>query len=694
MKIKRAASITCDGAHVAAARDAEGPAASVVLQAREGFQRTAIAVGIIPAADEAPLRMDGPQHRKIRLIELAAAEAIARVEEVLRVALIMEQDAAFLNLVLVGVPLQIRGRGPLRGEAGGKLAHEVGLATLGHQGAGQAHAWCFEIMNLTDRRAQPFATTGAFEQTAREPRAELVGVADAIGVGVAVFAEYLRVAEIELRGIEDRKVALIAIRDAQVIKPRFEGLGQRSFVDGELAFQVDTAVEAVHRHALLRAVVGAGGVGQVIAGVAKAELRDEEVAQGLQGPAHRGFRMDARAGQRGCALKVDEFGPQRVVAAERVERRAAREQELGQALIGPIGRGDGRIHGLVVLYAREELVALAGVREIQAAVEMGNAGGREIAAEFAEIARVGDVIEDAIGAPARGERMLMLCREGAAIAAEQGIVRQVFGVDTPGVVGIQIAELAAREYTTVFHEARRDGRVTVGRDIPVKRYAQIEAGLIAVADGGREQAGLALVVEREIDVRQVDERYAFEAHDDVACHADRFALIECDVAGAQLPINLAWVAGGVGRTTELSDVGVLAHDGLGLAVGMALRVSVSGFFDLASLGRKIEARRLAVDREPALPEAHRARCVDQASLVVVLRLVRLDLLAAAPHEHVAAHAVEPVAETLAVVGGDLGLRIAVSRVVRRGLVTSHGVAQRPVHRRLRRVRAHGRREAQ
>src|SRR3569832_1701401 len=195
----------------------------------------------------------------------------------------MEQDAALLYLVLVGIPLEIGGRAPLLSKARGELAHEVGFAARGRDGAGQGDARRLEKINLADGGAQPLAAAGAFEQAARKARADLVRVTEAGGIGIAIFAKELRVAEIKLRGVDDWKVALVAKGNAQVIEPWFQSLDQRRLVEGELTLKIKTAVEAVYRHAVLRCMGGAGRGARGGAGGGRARGRGGGGARGRHG---------------------------------------------------------------------------------------------------------------------------------------------------------------------------------------------------------------------------------------------------------------------------------------------------------------------------------------------------------------------------------------------------------------------------
>src|SRR3569623_71780 len=527
LEIQRLAAVAFDGIDVTPAGDAEGPAAAVVLYTGQGFERAVVPEAIIPAADQPPLPLQRPQHGKIGLVDVVGAEAVTGVEDVAGVALIMELHAAFLDL-LVGVPLQIAGGGPRGGEAGPEFGDDVRFAAHRGRLARQGDSRRLDIIDLAEGGAQPLAAAVAFEQAAGAAGADLIGVAEPVGGGVTVLAEQLRIAEIISAGIEYRKVALIAIGDAEIIKARLQRVHIGQAAELEFALEEDAAVDAQHRRGMAGRGLAAGGDGVEI---------------------------------------------------------------------------------------------IAGVVEAETAVEVGGAGAGQAAAELAEILGIGYVIEIGVGVPARGQRVMMLLREGAAVAAVDGVAGQVIGGDAAGVVRIEIAEFELGVQAAGGQQARRNGGVAVGGDVPVERHAQFEPAQIAVTDGGRQQAGLAVVVERKIDVGQVEQRHVLEAHGDAAGHAHRRSMVESDAAGAQFPVEVVGIAGGVGGAVELSDVGALAHQRARVTVGMAFEILIMGAFDLAGLGRKIEMRGLSFHDQAAMTEVYRAGGVDQPGAVVVHGMV-------------------------------------------------------------------------
>src|SRR3569623_1634687 len=393
LEIQRLAAVAFDGIDVAPAGDAEGPAAAVVLYTGQGFERAVVPVGIIPAANQPPLPLQRPQHGKIGLVDVVGAEAVTGVEDVAGVALIMKLYATFLNL-LVGVPLQIAGGGPRGGEAGPEFGDDVRFAAHRGRLARQGDSRRLEIIDLAEGGAEP------------------------VGGGVTVLAEQLRIAEIISAGIEYRKVALIAIGDAEIIKARLQRVHIGQAAELEFALEEDAAVDAQHRRGMAGRGLAAGGdVVEIITGVVEADLRNDEITQALLRPGDARLKVDTRAGERAVAFETHELGLHAVVGAERAGRSIADELKLRQAPVGPVRGREGRVNGLIILHAGQKLVVIAGVVEVETAVEVGCAGAGQAAAELAEILGIGYVIEIGVGVPARRQRVLMLLREGAAVAA-------------------------------------------------------------------------------------------------------------------------------------------------------------------------------------------------------------------------------------------------------------------------------------
>ena len=99
-------------------------------------------------------------------------------------------------------------------------------------------------------------------------------------------------------------------------------------------------------------------------------------------------------------------------------------------------------------------------------------------------------------------RLVMQAGQPAAVGLVQAaIVAQVFSVQAAAVAGHrQIAKLGLGHGAPLFHEARGQGHVVIGRQVPVEGRADIRAVVGADGKAGIEQSRLALILDREVDV--------------------------------------------------------------------------------------------------------------------------------------------------------------------------------------------------
>src|SRR5690606_7926388 len=84
------------------------------------------------------------------------------------------------------------------------------------------------------------------------------------------------------------------------------------------------------------------------------------------------------------------------------------EHELGQPAIRLLGRQEGVVDGLVILYSCEQAPAIAVVIEPDAAIEVRDAGDAQAAAQVLEVTAVGDFPEVDPVAPSVVEDGLVL----------------------------------------------------------------------------------------------------------------------------------------------------------------------------------------------------------------------------------------------------------------------------------------------
>ncbi len=108
---------------------------------------------------------------------------------------------------------------------------------------------------------------------------------------------------------------------------------------------------------------------------------------------------------------------------------------------------------------------------------------------------------------------------------------------------------------------RREQQVLVRCDVPVPRGGQLEAAAAAGADAREQEAGLALIIERERQPRQVEDGQVLERHGGIAGDAYVLAVVEGERAGADLPGFLGGRAGAECHILKAQDAtGGEIHD--------------------------------------------------------------------------------------------------------------------------------------
>src|SRR6185312_10027904 len=80
--------------------------------------------------------------------------------------------------------------------------------------------------------------------------------ADAVVADVAVLGEELREVEVVERGVEDRRVVLVPIRNVDIERARLERLRERDLPDVEVALEREAGVDARDRNRVARMTIG------------------------------------------------------------------------------------------------------------------------------------------------------------------------------------------------------------------------------------------------------------------------------------------------------------------------------------------------------------------------------------------------------------------------------------------------------
>src|SRR5690606_7236783 len=105
LNCERAVLVVGTPAHVAAADDAQPPAAGVVLPADELLERLLLEQRVGVAADDAPALGHGPDDRHVALLERAAPVTVAEAEETVVLRTVLEARLHARRLVRRVVPL-------------------------------------------------------------------------------------------------------------------------------------------------------------------------------------------------------------------------------------------------------------------------------------------------------------------------------------------------------------------------------------------------------------------------------------------------------------------------------------------------------------------------------------------------------------------------------------------------------------
>jgi hypothetical protein len=104
-------------------------------------------------------------------------------------------------------------------------------------------------------------------------------------------------------------------------------------------------------------------------------------------------------------------------------------------------------------------------------------------------------------------------------------------------------------------------------DVPVVGHVELEAAARTLPEMRRQEAALALFLERKRGIRQRQQRGVIEAHAQVAPAADRAVEIEIELARLDAPVLLAWLAGRVIGILEVQPVARQEFEPGGVAAG-------------------------------------------------------------------------------------------------------------------------------
>ncbi len=168
--------------------------------------------------------------------------------------------------------------------------------------------------------------------------------------------------------------------------------------------------------------------------------------------------------------------------------------------------------------------------------QVGLRGERDLGRQVAEIAVVGNFLRVDGRAPSRAELLRVPDAEEVAVAIGDAVVGKEFGVELPGELGLEVAPLEAQLQAALGEYLRRERGVAILGDVPVERQRGLEAALARSSEGGREESGLAAVVERKRDERRVEDRHPEEVHGRVVRGADVARAVDHQLVHANEPV--------------------------------------------------------------------------------------------------------------------------------------------------------------
>jgi len=624
--------------------------------------------------------------------DLVITIAIADVDDLVRVVfrLVVEHRAAGTRAVFLGVPVVVGSGAPVAVEAELVVQSHwryVGLCvgTVGRQDARQLNLTILEVQRLAHGYALTLEAV-VFDPAAGQAQGQLVLVADTVGAAEAVVAEQRCIAERVLAGVEDRDIALVLVRDVQVERTRFEGLAIVFAEPVGVAIEVQAAVDAGHRNrTVLGALEGAArilGAGRrrrrlrcddvvlagavqikIVLGIDVLELRRHEAV----GPVHRvlngrryvqtGTVCTGQAGDIGvqttlgiavliyevaffqAAFEPNGFGLVAEVKTTWMERKLTIEGDLRQ----PVIRCDlGDRCQLISLDVQTRLERVAAIAHRTLLVDVVTTlDAVLVGLEVLEVVRIADLRVVDLGQYTRIQPALVLPVEHVACFFVIGlqlafviVVVQVRAAELAFAGLGEVAEFAFHHHAALGHVLRVQRGVIVGRQVEVVRRNQGKAGFAAGAEARRQEAGLTTVVDREIDVRGIQDRDVLDPQRRVGGRTEAGGRVQRDVVALELPGIAVWLAGGV-RTVLETDDRVFGTLGVQrVTADTRLVQHVFGVIDLRRTGVQLNLGTVADDQRAVVAHAHIAVQLAPVLGLVQAGFVGLQLHAALAHDDV------------------------------------------------------------
>ena len=218
-----------------------------------------------------------------------------------------------------------------------------------------------------------------------------------------------------------------------------------------------------------------------------------------------------------------------------------RADDLRHAVVRRGDRRVGILQRLERLHAPEQAPRPVDVGDARLARQRRLRRDRDPVREVGEVGVVGHLVQVEVRAEPRDTQLLQVPPdERVARRVRLPVVGQHLRVGLAAVLPAgaaeQVAELSAELQAALAHDARRDRRVVVGREVEVVRQREFDAARARRSRGRHQEAALALVRQRELEPRRVEDRRAEEAHRRVAGGADHALRVEVELRRLQVPV--------------------------------------------------------------------------------------------------------------------------------------------------------------
>src|SRR5690554_3333252 len=610
------------------------------------------------------------------------AIAVADVEDLARIVgrLVVPHGAAAAGLALIRIPVEGGGETPvlvvtiLVGQGDRRLGGG-GFRAVAVVDARHLHLAVAEVPGLTDTQALTLHAP-CVDPAVGQAERQLVGVADAVAPGEAVVAPQRVVAEGGLAGVEHRNVPLILIRYVEIEQTGFQGLGIAVAEQGGGTVEIQAAVQAGDRkrpiliavESLVRAQRGAAAViqRQVVAGVGVFQRRLDEAPAPVQGQADSRLQVQPvtlGAGQAGqaivvpavllqpgiavlvrieaaqqVALEADELGVVAQTKSAGLIGQGAAQQQLRQALVG----GDLGYRGALVGVHVEggEVVVTTPCKAAALVEEVAGIDAQE-GFQVLEVVVIADVGVIDTAAQARSEVTGVLPAVHPALVLVSGLqlplvlaVIQHRGTDLAGAGGCQVAELALQLQSAVGQQSRVEGGVVVGRQVEVVGLGIGAARVAAVGQAGHQQAALAPVVQREVEIRRVEHRHVLDLESHVPGFTPALFPIQLDIVTVQAPGVATRITGSIGAVGNDDHRIIPATQAVGGTPGIGLVYHIAYLVDPGLAGLDVHLAVFAENQYALVAQTDVAFQADKIVGTVKAGLVGLCLQPALAQHHV------------------------------------------------------------